>query len=314
MNGATPEAGADDRNDSERDQTGDALWRSSSPSTAGATTIPRLARLRASIDVVDDVLIAGLAARSWLVRRASRVKRAHGVPTHDHAREQRVKARGGSLARRLGLRAATAEALLDVAIADAHRLQSVATDLRQGAHGGDNPKMPTEMSTPDPSIPAAAAWLRWLPPPARVAPLLRIVPRTFQHRAVERAMSNVLASTVAAGELDFMRGRRLGIEVTDLGFDWTLELQGDRIVMVDGTADATVRGTVTDLLLLASRLEDADTLFFQRRLVLTGDTELGLHARNVLDRMPWESVPLGVRIVLHRAARLARDARDASRQ
>ena len=42
---------------------------------------------------------------------------------------------------------------------------------------------------------------------------------------------------------------------------------------------------------------------------LAGDTELGLTARNLLDRLPWESVPLGVRILLHRGARLARDAR-----
>ena len=62
---------------------------------------------------------------------------------------------------------------------------------------------------------------------------------------------------------------------------------------------------------LASRLEDADTLFFQRRLELTGDTELGLTARNLLDRLPWESVPLGLRVVLNRCARLASEARSA---
>src|SRR3546814_14074823 len=72
-----------------------------------------------------------------------------------------------------------------------------------------------------------------------------------------------------------------------------------------------VRGTATDLLLLAARLEDADTLFFQRRLVLTGDTELGLTVRNLLDRLPWESVPLAVRIRLNRRAPLALPARLA---
>src|SRR3546814_2476010 len=74
-----------------------------------------------------------------------------------------------------------------------------------------------------------------------------------------------------------------------------------------------VRGTATDLLLLAARLEDADTLFFQRRLVLTGDTELGLTVRNLLDRLPWEAVPLAVRIGLNRGERLARAARLAHR-
>ncbi|MDQ6645877.1 MAG: hypothetical protein M3Y93_01400 [Pseudomonadota bacterium] len=64
---------------------------------------------------------------------------------------------------------------------------------------------------------------------------------------------------------------------------------------------------------MAGRLEDADTLFFQRRLRLTGDTELGLTARNMLDRLPWESIPLALRIVMNRSARFARTARAAYR-
>ena len=65
--------------------------------------------------------------------------------------------------------------------------------------------------------------------------------------------------------------------------------------------------------LLASRLEDADTLFFHRRLELTGDVELGLAVRNLLDQLPWDSLPLGLRIALNRGARLARAARDTYR-
>jgi predicted lipid carrier protein YhbT len=81
----------------------------------------------------------------------------------------------------------------------------------------------------------------------------------------------------------------------------------------DAEAESTVRGGATDLLLLASRLEDADTLFFQRRLQLTGDTELGLAVRNLLDQLPWETIPLGLRIALNRGARFARAARAAYR-
>ena len=88
-------------------------------------------------------------------------------------------------------------------------------------------------------------------------------------------------------------------------------LDGARLRAIDDTAEASVRGSATDLLLLAGRLEDADTLFFQRRLELTGDVELGLTARNRLDRLPWEHVPLGLRIGLNRGARLAQAARAA---
>ena len=126
-------------------------------------------------------------------------------------------------------------------------------------------------------------------------------------------MAKVLAAPMMDGTLEFMAGRRLGIEVSDLGLRWVVELQGQRLQVVDAPAEAVVRGTATDLMLLAGRLEDADTLFFQRRLVLTGDVELGLTARNMLDRLPWETVPLGLRIALNRGARFARAARDAHR-
>ena len=106
-----------------------------------------------------------------------------------------------------------------------------------------------------------------------------------------------------------MRGRRLGIDVSDLGLHWVIGWHDGRLCVLDAAPEASVRGSATDLLLLASRLEDADTLFFQRRLVLTGDTELGLTARNLLERLPWESVPLWLRIMLDRGARFARDAR-----
>ena len=126
-------------------------------------------------------------------------------------------------------------------------------------------------------------------------------------------MARALTEPLAGNAFDFLDERRLGIEVTDLGLAWVVTLRGGRLRAVEGNAEASVRGSATDLLLLASRLEDADTLLFQRRLVLTGDTELGLTARNVLDRLPWEQVPLALRILLNRGARLALSARRARR-
>lgn len=157
------------------------------------------------------------------------------------------------------------------------------------------------------------ALLRLIPPPPRWRPLLRLAPTSLRERLMARALSHALAPEHIGSALDDIAGRRLGIEVSDLGLHCVLRWRGGRLHAVQAPAEATVRGTATDLLLLAARLEDADTLFFQRRLVLTGDTELGLTVRNLLDRMPWEALPLGLRIVLYRGARLARDAREARR-
>jgi predicted lipid carrier protein YhbT len=171
------------------------------------------------------------------------------------------------------------------------------------------------MTIPTSDLPGAALLLRLIPPPARVAPLLRAVPDAWLRPLLAAALRRGLAEAVGTGAFSELHGRRLGVDITDHGLQWVVEVRGDGVELAAPgcAAEATVRGSATDLLLLASRLEDADTLFFQRRLQLTGDTELGLTVRNLLDQLPWDSVPLYARIVLDRGARLAREARAAHR-
>lgn len=281
-----------------------------------------LARTRLAIGGIDHALVLLLGARARFAVRAGRCKVRAGLPLADPDRELRVRRHVGALARRVGLPASTADGLIALAIADARRAQ--------GIDAGPVPALPPATGAPPritedapptgslhdmQSIPlppqAGAALMRLVPPPRRWTPLLRTLPSRLQQRLLERAMAAVLAAPVADGGLAFMEGRCLGIDVTDLDLHWVVALRDGRLRAVDSAPEASVRGTATDLLLLASRLEDADTLFFQRRLVLTGDVELGLTARNTLERLPWESVPLALRIGLNRGARLARAARAA---
>ena len=51
------------------------------------------------------------------------------------------------------------------------------------------------------------------------------------------------------------------------------------------STDLTIAATGPDFLKLAQRKEDADTLFFSRRLSMEGDTELGLVVKNTLDAL-----------------------------
>lgn len=152
-----------------------------------------------------------------------------------------------------------------------------------------------------------------LPPPSLLRGPLALLPPPVLRFAIRQAMDVVLAAPLKAGTLDDMAGRRLGIEVTDLGLRWVVAVGQRRLEVLapPAEAEATVRGEATDLMLLASRQEDADTLFFHRRLQLTGDVELGLTVRNLLDQLPWESLPSPLRAMLERGARLALAVRDA---
>lgn len=52
-------------------------------------------------------------------------------------------------------------------------------------------------------------------------------------------------------------------------------------------ADLTFSANLCAFLQLLTRQEDPDTLFFKRELSITGDTELGLLVKNMLDAVEW---------------------------
>ncbi len=129
---------------------------------------------------------------------------------------------------------------------------------------------------------------------------LRLVPHPLQRGPLELALEQLLRASVANGELDFLAGRCLAIEIEDTGWRWPITLRDGRLrVLARGhAADVTIRGRSPSFLVMAGRLEDPDTLFFQRRLVIEGDTELGLGVKNFLDGLDEERLPLPVQLAL----------------
>lgn len=114
---------------------------------------------------------------------------------------------------------------------------------------------------------------------------LRFMPAILHSQALALLLNNVMQEALAEGELEFLNGRRVGIDIEDLGLRYRLGLSGGRLRGYDDglRPDAVIAGTLQEFLLLAARREDADTLFFQRRLKMSGDTELGLYLKNFLD-------------------------------
>jgi len=132
---------------------------------------------------------------------------------------------------------------------------------------GNIPKMPT---LPKP----LALPLGWIPTVANSMVLAKILNRIF-------------APELADGELDFLHNRIMLVEVRDARLSYRLTLSDGKIKAAPSYQphDLSIEGTVYDFLLLATRREDADTLFFNRRLRLGGDTELGLYVKNFLDAL-----------------------------
>lgn len=85
--------------------------------------------------------------------------------------------------------------------------------------------------------------------------------------------------------LPMLEGRKLRIQVKDaeLGFDFIWRNGSFSAARHDGDIDLAIKASAHDFFLVAQRKEDPDTLFFSRRLVMEGDTELGLLVKNTLD-------------------------------
>lgn len=114
---------------------------------------------------------------------------------------------------------------------------------------------------------------------------LRLMPGVMHSRVLATLLNQVMKEALLEGELDFLQGRRVAIEIDDIGVRYLLGLTEGRIRGYgdDARADASIAGGLREFLLLAARREDADTLFFQRRLRMSGDTELGLYLKNFFD-------------------------------
>ncbi|WP_369427284.1 SCP2 domain-containing protein [Providencia sp. PROV236] len=128
---------------------------------------------------------------------------------------------------------------------------------------------------------------------------LKMTPFAIQRQVLEQLLSWQFRESVKEGELDFLEGKWLKVEVSDLNLVWFISLQnGILVVRSDEQADVHVCAVANDLILIAARKEDPDTLFFQRRLVIEGDTELGLYVKNLMDAFELENMPTPLRFAL----------------
>ncbi len=126
-----------------------------------------------------------------------------------------------------------------------------------------------------------------LPPiPKPVSTLLSLLPQFPPSVAAAVIVNLWLGKTLNAVNLPDARDKVVCINVNDAGLRLLLRMRDVGIVACRGAPpDLTISADVAVFIALALREEDADTLFFNRRLCMEGDTELGLLIRNTLDAL-----------------------------
>lgn len=145
---------------------------------------------------------------------------------------------------------------------------------------------------------------------------LKLVPFALQQNLMERLLARVFKDAIQDGDFEFLAGKWLKVEVSDLELCWFISEQDGKLVVARDCerADVCFSGTTNDLILIAGRKEDPDSLFFQRKLKIEGDTELGLEVKNLMDSLDLAGLPSLMRYPLMDLATFIERARTASAQ
>ena len=122
-------------------------------------------------------------------------------------------------------------------------------------------------------------------PPLSVAGVTSRLPAYPGSWLFARMLNATLARQLPADVQAALEARPLRLRIIHLGIAFDVAWRGKGFVALRPLAqpDLAVAASLNDLWLMARRLEDPDSLFFSRRLLLEGDTELGLIFKNCLD-------------------------------
>lgn len=137
----------------------------------------------------------------------------------------------------------------------------------------------------------SSAMFSLLRPPARL--ILQTAPERALTTALAILFTHLLRGQPLLPRLAALDGKRVSLSFSDLRQELRFRFTAS------GLADGWDRGaqpewhvrlcgTFSDFWLLAMRAEDPDTLFFNRRLSIEGDTETGLVLKNLLDSLEYD--------------------------
>ncbi len=123
-------------------------------------------------------------------------------------------------------------------------------------------------------------------------PPVKLCPVIVQKSILLEMLKKVFSEALEDGDFEFLEDRWLKVSVRDLDLHWFISYQNEKLVVAeDAEHEVHFSGELNDLVLIMGRKEDPDTLFFQRRLQIEGDTELGLEVKNLMDSVDWDALP-----------------------
>ena len=133
---------------------------------------------------------------------------------------------------------------------------------------------------------------------------VQILPNTVQNKVLLEGLKQVFHEALVDGDFEFLEEKWLKVSINDMNLNWFISYDDGKLIVSDSeeNEDVSFSGKLNDLVLIAGRKEDPDTLFFQRRLSIEGDTELGLEVKNLMDSVDLDAMPKALQLILNQLA------------
>lgn len=105
-------------------------------------------------------------------------------------------------------------------------------------------------------------------------------------------LNHLLKRDYLVADMSLFNGRKFEIYIIDADFRIRFSAIEDHFsdTPFSGEPDLRLSANGIDFMRMILREEDPDTLFFNRKLHIEGDTELGLITKNLLDSVEWLTV------------------------
>ena len=159
--------------------------------------------------------------------------------------------------------------------------------LRNGVPFSTSP----DSQNPAPSTPTRLlAKLRPTQPlPGWMARIGRHLPALPPRLILVQTLNQMLRRGLLPADMTQFAGRHFQLDVLDLGISIRFSADTQRFTAENypGAPDLRLAANSADYLRMILREEDPDTLFFNRKLQIEGDTALGLATKNLLDCVDW---------------------------
>lgn len=119
---------------------------------------------------------------------------------------------------------------------------------------------------------------------------LHLIPDDVHAFFLSRCCNHLLKGQGLAQRLREIDGKSLCISIEDAGCRFFFDIRAGRLHALYSPAavDVTISGNSDAFWKLATEQEDADTLFFRRSLCVEGETETGVHIKNLLDSLEYD--------------------------